>query len=198
MTADWFERLLKNSDDLLLRLLEEACFRAGHDTDYESPIEQIMASAMCALIAVDHSQIGFVCDRREINHKAAREFVNAQPLWAYVFPQTVIGQYRADFFIAYRRGLNAVGGIVVECDGHEFHEKTKQQVARDKARDRALQTEGYRVFRFTGSEIWRNPIACAAEVLDFASGQAINSTHARWLADSGDMKGAVDSLKWSL
>ena len=46
--------------------------------------------------------------------------------------------------------------IAVECDGHEFHEKTKQQAARDKARDRD---------RFTGSEIWKDPGACADEVL---------------------------------
>ncbi|MDV2988891.1 MAG: DUF559 domain-containing protein [Dehalogenimonas sp.] len=53
---------------------------------------------------------------------------------------------------------------VVECDGHEFHEKTKAQASRDKARDRALVSQGFRVFRLSGSEIWNHPGAMAYEV----------------------------------
>ena len=55
--------------------------------------------------------------------------------------------------------------VVVEVDGHEFHERTKQQAQRDKSRDRALTAAGYTVVRFTGSEVWRNPVSCAEEVL---------------------------------
>lgn len=55
--------------------------------------------------------------------------------------------------------------IVVECDGHDFHERTKQQASRDRSRDRQLQTAGFTIFRFTGSELYRDPIACALEVL---------------------------------
>jgi very-short-patch-repair endonuclease len=36
---------------------------------------------------------------------------------------------------------------------------------RDKKRDRALQTAGFEVHHFTGSEIWADPIECAREVL---------------------------------
>jgi len=56
--------------------------------------------------------------------------------------------------------------IIVECDGHDFHEKTKVQAAHDKRRDRILQSLGYKVFRFTGSEIHNNAISCALEVFD--------------------------------
>lgn len=56
--------------------------------------------------------------------------------------------------------------IIVECDGHEFHEKTKIQAARDKKRDRVLQSKGYNVFRFTGSEIYNDAISCAYEVYE--------------------------------
>lgn len=55
--------------------------------------------------------------------------------------------------------------ILVECDGHEFHEKTKEQAARDKSRDRDLQAAGFPVYRFTGSEIWRDPVACATQLV---------------------------------
>lgn len=68
-----------------------------------------------------------------------------------VTPQVEIGTYRADFVVS------TMGeSFIVECDGHDFHEKTKEQAARDKKRDRYLQGRGYKVFRFTGSEIWRN------------------------------------------
>ncbi len=54
--------------------------------------------------------------------------------------------------------------IAVECDGHDFHEKTKEQAAHDKKRDRFLVSQGIIVMRFTGSEIWADPLQCANEV----------------------------------
>lgn len=74
-------------------------------------------------------------------------------------------KYRADFTISDdEKGLH----VVVECDGHDFHERTKEQAARDKARDRAMVAEGYSVLRFTGSEIWKDPARCASEALAVA------------------------------
>jgi very-short-patch-repair endonuclease len=52
----------------------------------------------------------------------------------------------------------------IECDGYEFHERTKEQASRDRSRDRKLQELGFRVFRFTGSELHRDPFKCAVEV----------------------------------
>lgn len=45
--------------------------------------------------------------------------------------------------------------LAVECDGHDFHEKTKEQARRDKSRDRILISHGIHTIRFTGSEIFR-------------------------------------------
>ena len=36
--------------------------------------------------------------------------------------------------------------VVVECDGHDFHERTKEQAANDRERDRGLQGLGFSVF----------------------------------------------------
>jgi very-short-patch-repair endonuclease len=33
--------------------------------------------------------------------------------------------------------------VIIECDGHDFHERTKEQAARDRGRDRAAQAAGY-------------------------------------------------------
>jgi len=86
----------------------------------------------------------------------------------YITPQAKIGQYRVDFLLWFRCKRH-VAGIVVECDGHAFHERTKEQAARDKSRDRDLLLAGFPVMRFTGSEIYADPIACAEQVKDALS-----------------------------
>lgn len=57
--------------------------------------------------------------------------------------------------------------IVIEIDGHDFHERTKEQAQRDKSRDRYLTAEGYTVFRFTGSEVYRDIYHVADEVEEY-------------------------------
>lgn len=48
----------------------------------------------------------------------------------------------------------------------EWLERTKEQASRDKARDRAIQAEGWKVFRFTGSDVWHHADRCVAEVVE--------------------------------
>lgn len=61
--------------------------------------------------------------------------------------------------------------VAVELDGHEFHERTKAQVASRNTRDADLQMAGWTVFHFSGSEVVRDPLTCAQRVFDFAGGQ---------------------------
>lgn len=56
--------------------------------------------------------------------------------------------------------------FVVECDGHEFHEKTKQQVIKDNERTRDLQKNGYEVIRFSGSEIFEDVKGCTLKIFE--------------------------------
>lgn len=75
--------------------------------------------------------------------------------------QSWIGRkYRADFELAPTSGA----GIVVEADGHAFHEKTPEQAGNDRARDNWMQVRGYRVLRFTGTQITRHAERCALDV----------------------------------
>lgn len=80
-----------------------------------------------------------------------------------VQPQVDVGNYRVDFMILIRGNANLTR-IAVECDGHDFHEKTKEQAARDKKRDRDLLLAGVKVLRFTGSEIYRDAIGCFTQI----------------------------------
>lgn len=66
-------------------------------------------------------------------------------------PQAKIGNYKVDFVVYIDTVKNK---YIIECDGHEFHEKTKEQVAYDKKRERFLVNSGYKVLRYSGSEIY--------------------------------------------
>jgi very-short-patch-repair endonuclease len=89
-------------------------------------------------------------------------------------PQAKLNGARVDFLVTYQAIEDEGEGVelyqrqvVVECDGHDFHERTKEQAARDRERDRGLQGLGLNVFRYTGAEIWRDVFGCAEDLLDF-------------------------------
>jgi very-short-patch-repair endonuclease len=86
-----------------------------------------------------------------------------------------------DFVVSTSFGAKTLR-IVVECDGHQWHEKEPWQASRDRRRDRVLQRRGYCVFRFTGSDIFHDPCGCAREVIDtlidWLSQQAANAYEA--------------------
>lgn len=76
----------------------------------------------------------------------------------YLYRDVAILTYRADFVLEVGRRR-----LVVECNGHDFHDRTKQQAAYDRARDRELLCVGTATIRFTGSEIMHSPERCAGE-----------------------------------
>ncbi len=99
-------------------------------------------------------------------------------------PQAQLGEHRVDFLLTFRtsgpdfdRPVKASDGqmipgvkevekrMIIECDGHDYHERTKDQAKKDRSRDRFLQSLGYLVFRYTGSEIWEDVFHCAHEAL---------------------------------
>ncbi len=89
----------------------------------------------------------------------------------WLFVQPTIGNYRVDA-VMMRVGERtheeapdlSVGPVVIECDGAAYHDATVEQLARDRERDRVLQTEGFHVLRFTGKEIYRSPLACCMTI----------------------------------
>lgn len=82
-----------------------------------------------------------------------------------IMPQENIGKYKVDFLIA-NHGKIKTEYLIVECDGHSFHEKNENKRRYEKKRDRFLQKQGYKIFRFTGSEIVKDPISIAKECLE--------------------------------
>ena len=120
--------------------------------DCESPIEQLLALAL-----------------EELKIKYIYKFNPFIDVVEVEKQKTIVCEdkkYRVDFLIPviYKNQENKC--FVIECDGHEFHQKTKEQVERDNTRMRNLQKNGYEVIRFSGTEIWHRPYKCANEVLN--------------------------------
>lgn len=141
--------------------------------DSQSPIETMFG---CALVMELEARLDVWSGVEEVSfsrvHGEALEQVALPPVQGiFCFYQVKIGEYRVDFLVAIRTLELGTGYFAVELDGHDFHEKTKDQVARDKSRDRYLQSRGVAVFRFSGSEVWKDPAGCAGALLDdcFAS-----------------------------
>ncbi len=96
--------------------------------------------------------------------------------YIYLNPQHEIQagshKYIADFCFEpsiqfYEKYTNCSKRLVIECDGHDFHEKTKEQVKRDNGREYDLKMAGYDVLRFSGSEIYNTPYACAEKAINY-------------------------------
>lgn len=84
-----------------------------------------------------------------------------------IIPQFHVERYRLDFlFRLLHSKTNELLFYAVEIDGHDFHEKTKQQVSMDKKRERDLSRLGYKVIRFTGSEVYGDPVKCFSDMID--------------------------------
>lgn len=81
--------------------------------------------------------------------------------------QVPVGRYRADIVVTTL--TNPEQTLVVECDGHQYHEKSRDQAAKDKVRDRFLQSMGYTVFHFTGAEIHYGVDKVVSEIMDWVN-----------------------------
>lgn len=153
-----FERATENLETQLVCQLENACG--------DSPIEKILWLALKMEIAVGlHEHTQLLTMPRGVKFDQAN-YPPSPDIILVVEPQLEFEDWRVDF-VVHTAGYPA--RLIVECDGHEFHERTKKQAERDRSRDRAYQLRGYTVLRFTGSEIWRNPCACVEQILDWAT-----------------------------
>jgi len=127
--------------------------------EIESPIEEMLCAAILAEALLQVNLVVFQGNDDGVS------FGSDGPDTIRVFPQHKIGKYRVDFYLEYvDLSVQGTKKLIVECDGHDFHERTKEQAQRDKSRDRILQRVAP-VFRFTGSEIWKADYDCAYQII---------------------------------
>ncbi len=142
----------------------------------ESPIEKMMMAAL-AIVGGRQVFVGFKVKKMYFGRD-----VESSAEHLLIAPQAELGSYRVDFLLTMTiiapkfelidgeskaTGDNKViKQMILECDGHDYHERTKEQAKNDRTRDRTLQQLGYLVFRYTGSEIWEDVFKCAQDAVN--------------------------------
>lgn len=142
----------------------------------ESPIEELLLLALALVGINEHAEL-ILGQQREPT--LFSELDGAMR----VMPQVEVGKYRVDFEVTSWVWTSDVPGrdawrrasMLIECDGHDFHERTKDQASRDKRRDRDLQAAGFTIYRYTGSDVWRDPFGVAEEIVRSLQTKARNS-----------------------
>lgn len=127
----------------------------------ESPIEIALgASLFRVLSAFPELFVTTLCRNNEAPDRAVDEVL--------IVPQFRWERYRAD--LAVRFPWLARRWVFVECDGKDFH-STARQVAQDRGRQQEMTDAGFRVFRFSGAEIFRDAEGCACLVAEHGLAQ---------------------------
>ena len=167
------------SERLDVWLLQNAC---------ESPIELPMALAMMTVARHEGWSVKLVDS--DGNERGDRFEPSGGTRFAEMMlriePQAQLGEHRVDFVLTLDGSIGTDKGLVrsasrrmvVECNGHEFHERTREQASRDRERDRLLQSFGFLVYRYAGRDIWHDVFKCAAEALYSLSGSVATALSA--------------------
>lgn len=158
------DRLLSDMQKLLIEQMSSC--KSDLDILCESPIEVALGTAMLISWRLEGDGFGLAAPLimvldEEIDNHLARPGGQAA-----IVPQYKSRGFRHDFAIFHP---DIKTPVIIECDGHEFHERTKEQAKRDRSRDREIQRRGAVVLRFTGSEIFASPYKAACEVMNHIS-----------------------------
>lgn len=141
----------------------------------DSEIERLLFLALLMSVkigATEYTEVLMAADKG--HYLSLREECRESRLSLIILRQAQIEKWRVDFLISALDWREEEASkwkwreLIVECDGHDFHEKTKLQAARDRSRDRSALLRGRDIFRFTGSEIWRDPFGCADQITTWA------------------------------
>lgn len=167
----------------LRAVLHQEIVKAWHDLEYpfsksESPIEAAMLFALTIVGREIAYSVIYVVRGMEMGGRYDPSGT------LYIEPQAQLGEHRVDFHITYKEvtpdfsnpiklpdGREIPGTkeiekkMVLECDGHDYHDRTKEQARKDRGRDRTLQSLGYLVYRYTGSDIWSDVFRCAHQAV---------------------------------
>ena len=80
-------------------------------------------------------------------------------------------KYYSDFAIChyecFHDDLKEDFRLIIECDGYEFHQKTKEQVEKDNNREYDIKMQGFEILRFSGKEIYNDAMGCALKTLKY-------------------------------
>ena len=148
---DEFLNLPKRVQELLLiNNIREDIIPCTIRESIESPIEQIFKTAFDLYMQLLNKEYIF--------------------LFSQVTIKVEKKKYIVDFYFEQDQYVNRFDTdkkIIIECDGHEFHQKTKEQVKHDNEREYDLKMAGYEIIRFSGSQIYNEPFKCVEDAYNY-------------------------------
>lgn len=153
--ASWYlEEFLKQpkrvQELLLISNLKNGIIPDVFCYEYKSPIEAIFITAFELYIKFYNKEQILLLPQKEIYIENKKYIVDFE--------------FESDEYV---NQFNTDKKIIIECDGHQFHQKTKEQVTKDNEREYNLKMAGYQVLRFSGSQIYNEPFKCAEDTYNF-------------------------------
>ena len=156
---EYVQKIIDDSVDSIF----EAC---------ESPIEKMLISSLLLHVTKNNPggimifpkiAIQNVLKSYESNAPLVTEIYNCS-LQTFIQGEKKSQKWRVDllFWVPSRRACP----LVVECDGYEFH-RNKTRFNKDRRRDRDLKLLGLDVVRFSGTEIYKDPVKAAVDLEDY-------------------------------
>ena len=148
----WFEwsweTAMRDSCDTIMFLTEK-----GFDTTgCKSPIEQIFMFAFSIYTFSNYDET----------------FMEGLCLETQFKIETTNGKnYIADFVLHHEFAAEGSKYLVIECDGHEYHNATKEQVEHDNERDFDIKESVYDIIHFSGSQLFKYPMKCAEQAYKY-------------------------------
>lgn len=132
--------------DIRLGKIEPVC---------QSPIEAIFGTYFSITLDIIWPGCLVCCDPSIEKDYSGIQFL--------MMPQYPWQAYRIDWAFRIRGARRPY--VFIECDGHDFHERTKDQAEHDRRKDRTIQAADITILRFTGRELYRDPSSCVEQVL---------------------------------
>jgi very-short-patch-repair endonuclease len=98
-----------------------------------------------------------------------------QLLGIYPVSQFQVGSYRIDLALPEQM-------IAIECDGKEWH-SSPEQADRDTTREEYLKSQGWRVIRFSGSDLYQD----ALRIAEVIAGKGVKEERTKWRSWGGSI-----------
>lgn len=139
-----------------------------------SPVEQLFYIEWYSrwFLSSDHEDLPFYLDQQYKDKSTGKYVIDFQADFLAILINTDRGLRFSDKAI---RSIEQPK-LGIEIDGHIWHEKTKEQVQYHKKRERFLIANGWKLLRFTGSEVYKDPAKSLDEAIKLG-GKLANQWH---------------------
>ena len=175
---DAFEKYLKTKPTVIIftqdGMEQFASIKLSFDSSTEHEVEEAIKSNDVDFVEyakrnlTDSMLCGANITSRKLHKARSSLFINNHIPVAFAidYPKKDISGYKPDFLISFNWYYQLQ--FAVEIDGHEWHEKTKEQASNDRKKDRAYLKNLTIPIRFTGSDVYHDAMNCVRETMEIS------------------------------